>query len=111
MAVVEDPTTWFEDIVDSIGKFQPVLPQCVRAELETLASGPGKKARLARVSLDMSSKFEALSCGKASVDDEIASMARSLSAMVATADSGLASSLRSSRVRVISLKKGRISLN
>ncbi|MDG6962113.1 MAG: hypothetical protein JRN71_06690 [Nitrososphaerota archaeon] len=32
MAVVERPTTWFEDIVDNIGKFQPVLLDCVRDE-------------------------------------------------------------------------------
>jgi rRNA-processing protein FCF1 len=110
MAVVESPTTWFEDIVDSIGRFQPVLLSCVREELERLASGQGRRARSARVALELASKFSALPCGKASVDDEIASLALTKGALVATVDSGLLRSLRASHVRVVTLRRGRVSL-
>ncbi len=110
MAVVESPTTWFEDIVDAIGRFQPVLLGCVRAELDKLASGQGRKARAARVSLDLASKFSSLPCGGSKVDDEIMSAALSSKALVATADGGLARSLRAAHVRVISLRGGRVSV-
>lgn len=110
MAVAENPTTWFEDIVAYAGKFEPVLLDCVRAELETLSEDEGKKGRYARVSLEMTSKFVRALCSKAPVDDEIASAARSQTALVATTDSVLMESLRASHVKVITLRKGRVSL-
>lgn len=111
MAVAENPTTWFEDIVAYVGKFEPILLDCVRAELEQLASDEGKRGRFARVSLEMTAKFARSPCGEASVDDEIASAAASQSASVATTDSGLLESLRASHLRVVSLRKGRVSLD
>ncbi len=110
MAVVENPTTWFEDIVQKAGKFQPVLPACVRDELEKIASGQGKKSRTARVSLDLASKFAIVPCGKARVDDEIVSAALSNGAMVATTDGDLANSLRAVHLKVITLRSGRVDL-
>ncbi|MDE1852992.1 MAG: hypothetical protein KGI38_04490 [Thaumarchaeota archaeon] len=110
MAVVETPTTWFEDIVDNIGRFQPILPDCVRVELEMLAAGQGRKARAARVSLELAAKFSRMPCGKARVDDEIVSAAMSNEAAVATTDGDLAKSARAAHVRVISLRRGRVTL-
>lgn len=111
MAVAENPTTWFEDIVAHVGKFEPLLLDCVRGELEQLASDEGRKGRFARVSLEMTAKFSRSPCGETSVDDEIASAAASQSAIVATTDTGLLESLRASHVTVISLRKGRVSLD
>jgi rRNA-processing protein FCF1 len=110
MAVVARPTTWFEDIVDSVGKFDPVLLECVRAELEKLASREGRSSREARVSLEMASRFKAEPSGRGRVDDEIASVARTTGSMVATADAELARTLRASHIRVVSLRKGRVSV-
>lgn len=110
MAVVEKPTTWYEDIVDGIGKFEPVLLECVRGELEKMATAQDKRARAARVSLDLASNFARAPCGRAKVDDEIVSAALSAKAVVATADLELARSLRAAHVRVVSLKSGRVSL-
>jgi rRNA-processing protein FCF1 len=110
MALVAEPTTWFEDIVDNVGRFDPVLLDCVRAELEKLASREGKKSRGARVSLEMASGFKAEQCGKGRVDDEIASAARTTGSLVATADAELARTLRASHIKVISLRKGRVSV-
>jgi rRNA-processing protein FCF1 len=110
MAVVENPTTWFEDIVEEVGKFEPILLDCVRRELEELARGEGKKALLARVSLELAAEFKDAPCGGAKVDDEIMSSAKTWSAMVATSDSELADSLRGSHVRVISLRARRVNV-
>jgi rRNA-processing protein FCF1 len=110
MAVVERPTTWFEDAVDGIGKFQPVLPNCVKRELEKLASGSTKKARTARVALELAEEFVTMKCGTVAVDDEIVSMALTAKALVATADSGLALAARSAHVRTITLRSGRVAV-
>jgi rRNA-processing protein FCF1 len=111
MAIVETPTTWFEDIVDAIGGFQPVLLDCVREELEGLAVVPGRKSRLARVSLDLAADFKPSRCGKSRVDDEILSVALRSGAMVATTDETLARSARALHLKVISLRRGRVSLH
>jgi rRNA-processing protein FCF1 len=110
MAVAENPTTWFEDIVDSVGKFEPIALDCVRAELEKIATGEGRRSRAARVGLELASRFRLQACGEAGVDDEIASAARTSGSMVATADGELAGALKASHVKVISLRGGRVSV-
>ncbi len=108
MAVVERPTTWFEDIVDNVGKFQPVLLDCSRAELEKLASGQGRRSRTARASLELSSGFKGYPCGSARVDDELMSAALTHKAMVATVDADLVRSLRARGARTVTLRSGRV---
>jgi rRNA-processing protein FCF1 len=110
MAVAETPTTWFEDIVDRVGKFEPVLLDCVGEELQRLVSVKGGKSRTARVALDLSEQFGRLSCGGASVDDEIISAASNEGALVATTDAELAGAAKAAHLRVISLRKGRVGL-
>jgi rRNA-processing protein FCF1 len=107
MAVAENPTTWFQDIVQSLGKFEPILPACVEEELSKMASGRGKRAHLARVSLDLASKFGTIPCGNVDVDDEIMSVAMTIGAVVATMDASLAFSLKAAHLRVVSLRSGR----
>jgi rRNA-processing protein FCF1 len=111
MAVVDTPTTWFEDIVDDIGRFEPVILDCVRRELEKMAAGQAKRSRSARVCLELASAFTAVSCGKASVDDELVSAALTLGALVATTDSKLAGSARAAHLRVVSLRSGRVNVD
>jgi rRNA-processing protein FCF1 len=111
IAVVEEPTTWYEDILERIGKFEPVLLDCVRDELRRLAAAQDKRARAARVSLDLASKFTRVSCGSAVVDDEIVSVALSKGALVATTDSELARSLKAAHVRSVTLRAGRVSVS
>ena len=110
MAVAERPTTWFEDMVDLVGGFQPVLLTCVKGELEQLASGGGTRSRTARVALDLTSKFASEPCGAARVDDEIVSAARTSGSLAATVDSELLASLRVAHVRAVSLSGGRVRL-
>ncbi len=110
MAVVEDPTTWYEDIADRVGKFEPILLKVVKEELRRLAEGQGRKARTARVALDLSKSFKPASGGEANTDDEIVSAALSKGAMVATIDSRLVSSLKGVHVGVITLRSGRVSV-
>jgi rRNA-processing protein FCF1 len=111
MAVVERPTAWFEDLVDAVGKFDPELPDCVRSELMKIAAGEGRKSRSARVALDLASRFGTFPCGKGTVDDEIVSAALTRKALVATVDAELARALKGSRVRVVSLRSGRVALS
>src|SRR5271157_3024932 len=110
MAVSERPTAWFDDITEAIGKFDPVLLDCVRKELEKLAASPSSRSRLARVALELGIAFDRAPCGAASVDDEIASAALNLGAKVATADAELAKSLMALHLGVITLRSGRVML-
>lgn len=110
MAVSEKPTTWFEDITENIGKFDPLMLECVRKELEKLASSQSSRSRLARVALDLGSSFVTAPCGAAQVDDEIASAALGMKAKVATTDTNLTRTLRSLHVGVIGLRSGRVSV-
>jgi rRNA-processing protein FCF1 len=110
MAVSQKPTTWFEDMVGAIGRFDPVMLECVRRELERLAASSGARSRPARVALELGSMFQKAPCGGASVDDEITSAALGMKARVATADGKLATTLKSLRVGVITLRAGRVFL-
>lgn len=108
MAVVDRPTTWYEDIAEEIGRFDSVVLDCVRLELRRLAAGQGRKARTARVALELSEAFEKHPCGRGKVDDEVISAARSMGAAVATVDSTMRALLKSGRIRTISLRSGRV---
>ena len=110
MAVAERPTAWFEDILSSAGKFEPVLLGCVRDELQKLSLMRTKRARLARLALGLSASFSQAQCGGAAVDDEIVSFALSTNALVATVDTELRHALESSHVRVVYLKGGRVAV-
>ncbi len=108
MAVADNPSTWYEDIVGELGRFQPVLLECVKSELEKIASGQGRKSRTARVALDIASGFDVLRCGKAQVDDEVVSAAVSTRSAVATVDEELLRALKQLRVKAISLRGNRV---
>ena len=108
MAVVERPTTWFEDLTEKIGRFDPVALDCVSAELGRLESRDGKKSRVARVALELARDFKQGKCGDGKVDDEILSAALGRGASVATADRRLAMTLRKVHVRVVELRSGRV---
>lgn len=110
MAVVETPTTWYEDIVGAVGKFQPVLLGCVKEELDKLASADDKRARTARVALELASDFASRPCGQAGVDDEIVSAASTGGALIATTDGGLCRTAKGVHLRVITLHRGRVAL-
>ena len=111
MAVVERPTPWYEDMVEKIGNFQPVLLECVGDELQKLASGQGKRSRTARVALDLASTFRRRPCGSVRVDDEIVSAAAGGKHLIATTDRELSRSASAARIRVVTLSKGRVALD
>ncbi|MGP8125202.1 MAG: PIN domain-containing protein [Nitrososphaerales archaeon] len=110
MAVAEQPTTWFEDIAEKVGKLEPVALDCVLAELAGLASGQGRKSRSARVAIEIAEEFSRAPCGGAMPDQEIMSAALTMKAAVATADQDLARSLLARHVRVFGLRSGRVAL-
>lgn len=108
MAVVDRPTTWFEDMVDALGGFHPILLDCVEQELLKISGGSGKRSRTARVALDLAANFARLHCGSGAVDDEIASAGVSDKAAVATADGDLVATLKRLHVTVVTLRGGRV---
>jgi rRNA-processing protein FCF1 len=110
MAVAERPTDWLGDITDALGRVEPVILECAKAELEGLSAGGGKKVKLARLALELARGFSVEPCGGANVDDEVVSHALREGAAVATVDRGMMESLRELRVDVVGLRSGRVVL-
>ncbi|MDV3243585.1 MAG: hypothetical protein LYZ66_00250 [Nitrososphaerales archaeon] len=110
MAVVEHPTTWFEDITTQLGKVQAVTLQCIVNEMKRLSSRQGKRSRFASLALEFAGDFHVEHSGAGRVDDEIVSYALSKGAAVATVDRELIRTLRARKVRVVGLRGGRVAL-
>ncbi len=108
MAVIETPTTWYEDIVEKVGKFEPVILDCVRDELARVSQEDTKRARYARLAMELTKDFAGGRCGGLSVDDEIASYSESASALVASLDGRLLARLDKLHVGTITLRAGRV---
>jgi rRNA-processing protein FCF1 len=109
-AVIEDPTTWYEDITEYIGRFEPTILACVLTELEAISRGKGTRARRALLARKLTEGFRVAECGQASVDDEIVSFAKSNAAVVATVDRELIRTLSRLGVTVVTLRSGRVAL-
>ena len=110
IAVTEEPTSWYEDMSELVGKFEPMILECVQTELEALSRGRGRRARRASLAISLSNGFRTEKSGKASVDDEIISFAQSNKAVVATLDGELIRTLRSLGIVGVTLRRGRVSL-
>jgi rRNA-processing protein FCF1 len=110
MAVAERPTDWLGDITGILGKVEPVILECVRAELAGLSAGTGKKASLARLAIELARGFSVEPCRGANVDNEVVSSALRSGAAVATVDRVLMESLRGLGVDVVGLRSGRAAL-
>jgi len=107
MAVVEHPTTWFEDITDLVGGTRPAVLKCTVEELKRIAQKQLKKSRTAALALELARDFTLEKSGSGRVDDEIVSYALATRCAVATVDRELIRTLRARRVRVLGLKGGR----
>ncbi len=107
---MEKPTTWYADIVDRVGKFEPVILECVKRELERINTGQTRRARFAGLALNSAESFRTEKCGEADVDAEITSYAKSHKSAVATTDGHMIDSLRKMKVVVLSLRSGRVAL-
>jgi rRNA-processing protein FCF1 len=110
MAVAEVPTDWSGDITREFGRFEPVILDRVRRELEGISRGEAKRSRLASLALRLAEGFTVAKAGAARVDDEIVSAALDSGAAVATVDGELSHSLKAVGVTVIGLRKGRVAL-
>jgi len=110
IAVVEHPTTWFEDITEKVGRLEPVALECILTELEQLASHGGRKGRAARVALELARGFLRVPCGSAGPDQEIMSGALTMGAAVATTDRELSRTLTARHVMVLGLRSGRVTV-
>jgi rRNA-processing protein FCF1 len=110
MAVMEKPTTWYEDILEKAGRFRPVVLDCVLGELKRIADGGGRRARFASLACELAGRFETEKCGGVRPDDEIISYARSRGACVATVDSELIRAAKAAGLRVVTLRRRRVCL-
>ena len=110
MAVVERPTTWFEDMTQALGKVVPVVPECVLDELAKISTREGRRSKVARVAGDLAAGFTKARCSGGSVDDCVIDRARESKGVVATVDRQMVTSLKRARQRVVTLHRGRVAL-
>lgn len=110
MATIEHPTTWFEDITDSVGKVGPAVLECTIKELEKIAEKQLKRSRTATLAIELAKDFAVEKSGSGKVDDEIVSFALEKRCVVATVDRELIRTLKARRVRVLGLRSGRVAL-
>jgi len=108
MAVVEHPTTWFEDITDAVGKVRPTVLDCTVDELQRIVRKQLRKSRTAALALELAKEFAVEKSGGGRVDDEIVSYSLARHCVVATVDRELVRTLRARRVKVLGLKNGRV---
>ncbi len=110
MAIMEHPTTWFEDIIEGVGSFKPTVLDVVQQELAKVSKGTGKRSRFAALALELSSNFTAAKArsNRGDTDDELISYAKEKKAMVATIDGELMERLAALKVPIITLRKGRV---
>ena len=113
IAVVEHPTRWREDLLEKIGKFEPVVILPVYDELANLSAGRTRARRYAALAKELVDRGDFLlveARGTRTADDELVSLALEGNAAVATLDRELAAQLRAAHVPVVGLRKGRVSL-
>ena len=109
IAVVETPATWYEDIQEKLGKFKPVMLDRVESELDDLASRGGKRGRFASLAKELGKSFVRVQVERGgSPDNEVLSWAASNGAFVATLDGKMLEHLKASRMRYVTLRKGRV---
>lgn len=110
MAVAEHPTDWYGDLTVELGRFEPVMLDCVAEELTRLSKGNLARSRVAGLALKLASGFKVERCGAADVDSELVSFAAAGRGIVATLDSELQATLRARGARVASLRGDRVAL-
>lgn len=110
MALAENPTTWFEDLTDVLGKFRPVLLDCVESELERLVGVQGRKRSGARLALELAHGFERLHCGNPAPDKELVERAQVEGNTVATVDAEVLAEIKQSGRKAVTLRRGRVAL-
>lgn len=110
MAVMEHPTTWYEDIVEKSGSFKPTVLDVVQEELASISKGKGKRSRYAALALELTTNFTLAraTSREGRPDDEIISFAKKNRATVATVDGELMERLRALRIPVVTLRRGRV---
>lgn len=110
MALIEHPTTWYEDMTEKVGKFEPVLPDCVGNELKRLASTKRRRARGASLALELARTFTKSKCSADTADRELVERARDPETLVATVDKEILRGVKLSGRKAVTLHRGRIAL-
>ncbi|MDA4114533.1 MAG: hypothetical protein OK474_10850 [Thaumarchaeota archaeon] len=110
IAVMEDPTPWQDDILEKVGRFEPVVIEPVYDELSRLARGRTRKSRFASLAVRLvdEGKIRLERSGGTHADEELVSCALRDGGKVATIDRDLIRQLKASHVEVLSLRGGRV---
>ncbi len=110
MAIMEHPTTWYEDILEGIGSFKPTVLDVVQQELAKVSKGKGRRSRFAALALELSSNFTTAKAWSKNggPDDELISYAKERRATVATIDGELMERLAALKIPIITLRRGRV---
>jgi rRNA-processing protein FCF1 len=108
LAIVQHPTTWYEDLVERIGAFQPIILGCVYDELERIANSNTRRGRFAGLAKDIAGDFKKVNCKRDSPDDEIISYSSANRARIATIDGDLISRVKALRMQLVTLRHGRV---
>ena len=110
IAVMEDPTPWQADILEKVGRFEPVVIEPVYVELSRLARGRTRQSRFASLAVMLvdDGRLKLQRSGGTHADEELISCALRDGAMVATIDGDLIRQLKASHVEVLSLSGGRV---
>jgi rRNA-processing protein FCF1 len=110
IAVMQNPTTWYEDMLEKIGSFKPAILNMVQMELESIKERGGAKAKYASLAKELSSTFTIIRTRSKvdHTDDAIISYAKENRVSVATIDSELIERLKALKIATITLRKGRV---
>jgi rRNA-processing protein FCF1 len=109
---MERPTSWQDDILEKIGRFEGVIIGPVQVELKRLVERKGREAGFARLALELvdDGTMKLDSSGGIRADEELVSYALREGAAVATIDHALIKQLEASHIDVLSLSGGRVDL-
>ncbi|MFB6071425.1 MAG: PIN domain-containing protein [Halobacterium sp.] len=105
MLPVEFGVRVFHELEGLLGDCEPVVPESVRAELETLAASGGEEGTAASVAADLADRCESVSTEESYADDALYALATDGDVdAVATNDAPLKERLLDAGVPVIHLR-------
>ncbi|MFP4530554.1 MAG: twitching motility protein PilT [Halodesulfurarchaeum sp.] len=105
MMPVEADLRVFEELDRLLGEYTPVVPDVVRAELESLADSSGQAGRAAQVGLDLADRCDPISAAEPYADDALLALGRAGEVdAVVTNDAPLRERLLEAGVQVIHLR-------
>jgi len=109
MVLANRPVKGMDELEARFGKIHFLIPTAVIKELDKLASSAGvKRAKEAKLTLDLISKFKTIRMDSVVADDAIMDYVSRRKCMVATIDNELKNKLQRNGVSVVTLSKNKL---